>query len=151
MSIAIALHVLFVVFWVGGMAFAMLVLRPIVASQLEPPQQAAFMTAILKRFFILVWHAAIIIPVTGFWAIFAGYGGFSALGPHIHYMAGVGSLMILIFIYLYFLVFLPFKNATAVGDKEKAQKLMGRLRALIWTNLILGVSVVLVASFGSYL
>ena len=151
MSIAISLHVLFVVLWVGGMAFAMLVLRPIVADQLEPSQQATFMTAVLNRFFILVWHAAIIIPVTGFWAIFAGYGGFSTVGPHIHYMAGVGSLMVLIFVYLYFLVFLPFKHAIAAGNKEQARTLMGRLRALIWINLVLGISVVLVASFGSYL
>ena len=150
MSIAISLHVLFVVIWVGGMAFAMLVLRPVVADQLEPPKQAAFMTAVLKRFFILVWHAIIIIPVTGFWAIFSGYGGFSALGPHIHYMIGIGSLMILIFLYLYFFTFIPFKTALAAGDKEKAGTLMGRMRTLIWTNLGLGISVVLVASFGSY-
>ena len=151
MSIAISLHVLFVVFWIGGMAFAMLVLRPIVAEQLEPLKQATFMTAVLKRFFVLVWHAVVIIPVTGFWAIFSGYGGFSGLGLHIHYMIGVGSLMVLIFLYLYFLAFLPFKNALAADDKDKARTLMGRLRALIWINLVLGISVVLVASFGSYL
>ena len=51
MSLAMALHVLFAVIWVGGMIFAMVVMRPVVGGQLEASQQGPFMTAILERFF----------------------------------------------------------------------------------------------------
>ena len=37
MTLAISLHVLAAVIWVGGMFFAWIVLRPVAASQLEPP------------------------------------------------------------------------------------------------------------------
>ena len=39
-NLAYAVHVLFAVLWVGGMAFAILALRPALAV-LEPPQRLA--------------------------------------------------------------------------------------------------------------
>ena len=41
MSVLIALHVLAVVVWVGGMFFAYMAVRPVAASLLEPAQRAA--------------------------------------------------------------------------------------------------------------
>lgn len=149
MMAAKALHVLFAVIWVGGMIFVQLALRPVVVAQLAPPAQAALMRAVLDRFFVLVWLAVLIIPLTGFWTIFAGYGGMSHLGAHIHYMTGIGSLMVLIYIGLFFFLFIPFKRALAAGQPERARALMTRLRLLIWVNLVLGVSVILVASGGA--
>lgn len=37
MSIALILHILAAVIWVGGMFFAYVVLRPVAAGQLQPP------------------------------------------------------------------------------------------------------------------
>ena len=39
MALALALHVIAAVIWVGGMLFAHMMLRPVAAAQLEPPQR----------------------------------------------------------------------------------------------------------------
>ena len=51
MSIALALHVLAITVWVGGMFFAYMVLRPIAASQLQPPQRLPLWQGVFSRFF----------------------------------------------------------------------------------------------------
>ena len=150
MSFVMSLHVLFAVVWVGGMIFAMLVMRPVVSTQLEPPQQGPFMAAILKRFFHLVWAAVIIVPVSGFWTVFAVYGGFKGLAPHVHIMMALGCVMVAIFVFIYFGLFGPFKKAVAAKEPLKAGPKMAKMRALIWINLVLGVITVLVATAGKY-
>ena len=39
MALAITLHILGAVIWVGGMFFAYMALRPVAAALLEPPQR----------------------------------------------------------------------------------------------------------------
>jgi uncharacterized membrane protein len=63
-QIAFALHVIFAALWVGGMAFAILALRPALAV-LEPPQRLALMGRVHKRFFLIVWHAMPIVLLSG--------------------------------------------------------------------------------------
>ncbi|KAG1694742.1 Bifunctional purine biosynthesis protein PurH [Nymphon striatum] len=53
MSIALSLHVLAVVIWVGGMFFAHQALRPAAVSTLEPPLRLQLWVATFKRFFPL--------------------------------------------------------------------------------------------------
>ena len=60
------LHLLAAILWVGGMAFAMLVLRPSLAV-LEPPQRLALHAQVFRRFFLMIWHAMPIAVLTG-WA-----------------------------------------------------------------------------------
>ncbi|MCB0367011.1 MAG: CopD family protein [Bdellovibrionaceae bacterium] len=150
MSLAMALHVLFAVIWVGGMIFAMVVMRPVVGGQLEASQQGPFMTAILERFFKLVWAAVIIVPATGFWTVMSVYGGFKGLGAHVHLMTAVGLVMVAIFVFIYFALYRPFKAAVAAKKPQVAGPKMAKMRLLIWTNLVLGVLVVLVATAGKY-
>ncbi|MFO1371363.1 MAG: hypothetical protein U1F42_02880 [Candidatus Competibacteraceae bacterium] len=78
MAIVYALHLLFAVIWVGGMIFSQLALHPVAVAQLEPPRRIAFMTAVLERFFRLVWVAIIVLPTTGVWLI-TGYGAIARL------------------------------------------------------------------------
>ena len=148
MAFAYALHVLFAVVWVGGMIFAQLALRPVAVAQLEPPRRIAFLTAVLGRFFWLVWAAVVILPLTGFWLI-AGYGGMARLGWHIHLMTGVGIVMVLIYLTLFLAVFLPLRQAVAAGDWAVAGRRLEWTRRLLWTNLLLGVLVVLTAALGA--
>src|SRR5574338_244978 len=58
------LHLLGVVIWVGGMAFAYLCLRPAV-TLLAPPQRLTVMSGALDRFFPLVWASLGCILVSG--------------------------------------------------------------------------------------
>ena len=58
------LHILSAVFWVGGMFFAYLVLRPSLLV-LEPNQRMLVHTQVFRRFFRVVWHAMPLSIATG--------------------------------------------------------------------------------------
>ena len=57
MGIALLLHALAAVVWVGGMFFAHMALRPVAASLLEPPQRLALWVGVFSRFFPWVFVA----------------------------------------------------------------------------------------------
>ncbi|MCX7168828.1 MAG: hypothetical protein NTY41_00670, partial [Proteobacteria bacterium] len=57
------LHLISVTVWVGGMFFAYVCLRPVVAAQLQPPQRLPLWAAVFARFFPWVWLAVVLIPV----------------------------------------------------------------------------------------
>ena len=73
--LTISLHALAAVIWVGGMFFAYMALRPVAAQLLEPPIRLELWSQTLAQFFPWVWLAVIALPATGYWIIFAVYGG----------------------------------------------------------------------------
>ena len=66
MGIALLLHVLAAVVWVGGMFFAYAALRPVAVSQLEPPLRLALWAGVFSKFFPWVFVAIAILLITGF-------------------------------------------------------------------------------------
>jgi len=62
--LTLILHVLSVIIWVGGMFFAYMCLRPIAASQLEPPVRLQLWVGVFGKFFPFVWLAVILLPLT---------------------------------------------------------------------------------------
>ena len=151
MGIALLLHALAAVVWVGGMFFAYVVLRPVAASQLETPQRLALWAGVLGKFFPWVFVAIGILLLTGFWMVFSFYGGFGAVGPYVHLMLWLGILMMLIFMHVYFAAFKRLKLAVAAEDWTLGAGKLAQIRLLIAINLVLGVCVVAIASGGRYL
>lgn len=151
MNLALLLHVLSVVVWVGGMFFAYVVLRPEAASQLEPPARLALWAGVFRRFFPWVFVAIGLILITGFWIIFSVYGGFAALGLRIHLMLGIGSVMMLIFFHMYFVPFKRLKQAVAVTDWQAGGRQLAQIRVLVGINLLLGLVTVAIAAGGRFL
>jgi len=151
MSIAITLHLLAVVVWVGGMFFAYMALRPVAASLLEPPLRMPLWSQTFARFFPWVWASVILIPVTGYWMILKVFGGFQSLALYIHIMQGMGVLMILIFLHVFFAPYQRLKKAVTAGDFPAAGKALAQIRRLIGTNLLLGLTLIIIASSGRYL
>ena len=47
-------HLAAAIFWMGGMAFMVLALRPPLAEQLQPPARLQLLAAVLGRFFVVV-------------------------------------------------------------------------------------------------
>ncbi|MEK7716744.1 MAG: hypothetical protein AAB322_03200, partial [Pseudomonadota bacterium] len=70
MSIAISLHLLATIIWVGGMFFAYMALRPVAATLLPPAQRMPLWVQTFARFFPWVWAAVIILPATGYWMLY---------------------------------------------------------------------------------
>lgn len=151
MALAITLHILAAVIWVGGMFFAYVALRPVAASLLEPPLRTPLWAQTFARFFPWVWLAVLILPVTGYWLIFYVFEGFPNAGTHVHIMQVTGWIMILIFLHVFFAPFRRLKKAVAANDWSGAGKQLGQIRTLIGANLVLGLITVTVATGGRYL
>ena len=151
MGIALLLHLLSAVIWVGGMFFAHQVLRPVAVRQLEPPQRLALWAGVFARFFPWVFVAIAILLASGFWMVLAFYGGFDAVGWHVHVMLGLGTLMILIFLHVYFVPYRRLRRAVAAGDWPAGGRSLAQIRVLVGVNLVLGLLVSAIASGGRYL
>jgi len=151
MDIAIALHMLATVVWVGGMFFAYMALRPVAASLLEPPQRLPLWSQVFARFFPWVWMSAVLLMVTGLWMVKSAFGGFGHVGLYIHLMAGLGTLMMLLFAYVFFVPYRSLKQALAADDLPEAGRRLAQIRIIIGVNLTLGLIVTVVASAGRYL
>lgn len=151
MAVAITLHILCAVIWVGGMFFAYVALRPVAADLLEPPLRLPLWANTFARFFPWVWLAIVIMPATGYWTIVYVFEGFRNAGAHVQVMQATGWTMILIFLHVYFAPFRRLKQAVAVKDWAAGGKQLGQIRSLIGINLILGLITVVVATGGRYL
>jgi uncharacterized membrane protein len=151
MLVSITLHVLAAVIWVGGMFFAYMALRPAAAIVLEPPLRLQLWVQVFKRFFFWVWLSIIMLLASGYWMVFGFYGGFSHVGPHIHIMHGVGIVMILIYMHVFFSSYRKLKHAVIVEDYPEGGKVLAQIRKLVGANILLGLTVVAVASGGRFI
>lgn len=150
-ALAIGLHALSAVLWVGGMFFAHQVLRPVAARQFEPPQRLQLWAQVFSRFFPWVWLWVILLPITGYWLVFELFGGMAAVGLHVHIMQGLGWLMILLFLHLYFAPYRRLREAVITEQWPEAAKQLNQIRLIVGTNLGLGLIVSAVAAGGRYL
>ena len=69
MFLLLALHTLAAVLWVGGMFFALVVLRP-AADGLDGPERLRLWRRVFARFFPWVWVAVATLLVTGYIMLF---------------------------------------------------------------------------------
>lgn len=151
MGIAVLLHVLGVVIWVGGMFFAHQMLRPVAASQLEPPFRLRLWVGVFGRFFPWVWGCIVVILLTGLWVIFAVFGGFANTPPYVHAMFGMGLAMMAIFMHVFFAPYRRLRKAVESEDWPAGAKALAQIRQLVGINTVLGVLTIAVASGGRYL
>ncbi len=150
MSLAITLHLLAAVIWVGGMFFAYTALRPAAGALLEPLARQALWAQVFSRFFPWVWLAILVLFASGFWMIFGVLGGMAKVGMHIHLMMTLGIVMALIFMHIYFAPFRRLKQVVAQGDWQGGAGKLNQIRLLIALNLALGLIVVCIAAAGPY-
>ncbi len=142
--IALTLHLLGTIVWVGGMFFAHMALRPAAAAELEPDRRLPLLYRTLSGFFPWVWVSIALILGSGYW-IFLGFWGGQA-GLYVHVMQGIGLLMTAIFTYIYSVPFSRMGRALAQGEIALAGALMASIRRLIGTNLVLGLITTVIGS-----
>ena len=138
----LAIHLLSSVIWVGGMFFAVVILRPGLAV-LDATPKLQFHMVTLKKFFFYVWHVMPLMILTGWAMVFLVWGGFAALPWSINVMQALGILMALVFLYAYFGPWQRLRRAI-----RPAPDLVPRIRSLIVTNLVLGLVTVAIGAFG---
>lgn len=148
-AMAIALHVLAAIIWIGGMFFGFLAVRPALGG-LEVLLRAKLWAGIFQRFFPWVWAAILVLLGTGIYMVQDSFDGFSHAPIFVHVMMGLGVLMMLLFAHLFFAPYKRLKRAVASSDPTMAAKAMVQVRILMAVNLIIGVIVVIVAMLGSF-
>ena len=148
-TIALILHTIAAVVWVGGMFFALVALRPATAP-LDPGPRLELWARVLGRFFAWVIAAIVLLLASGYAMIAWVYAGFAGVGLHVHIMQGIGIVMMLAFFHLYFAPWRRFRAALARRDYPVAARQLNQIRWIVVLNLILGLVTVAVGGSGRY-
>ena len=146
MSIALSLHVLAIVVWVGGMFFAHQALRPAAVSTLEPPLRLQLWVATFKRFFPWVWLCVIVVLTTGTWMMMQ----FPKAPIFVHSMLGLGVIMMMIFMHVYFALYNKLKTAVSAENWPDGGKALGKIRTMVGINTVIGIVTIVIATAGKF-
>ena len=149
LSLSVALHALAAIIWVGGMGFAIMSLRP-AAGPLDGPVRLGLWQRVFLRFFVWVWIAVIVLPVTGYVMVWGQWGGLGSMPLHAHLMHGLGWVMVAIFLYLWFGPYRSFKAELTAGNPPGAAAALNRVRLTVMTNLVLGLINAAIGASGQY-
>lgn len=150
MRISLLLHLLGAVIWIGGMFFAYLALRPAAAKLLAPPQRLPLWRETLRRFFLWVWIAIVLLYASGLHMLASAYGVRAAPG-YVIAMAALASVMSVIFAFVYFVPFAALGRSVDAEEWKTAGAALNRIRQLVATNLVLGLVTLAVAVIGGLL
>jgi uncharacterized membrane protein len=148
LAIALGLHQLATIVWVGGMFFAHLALRPAVKEFVKVPDRLLLMRAVFRRFFPWVWVAILLLWTSGLWVFLAVAQG--KAGPHVHTMMGLAAVMTVVFVYIYAIPYRKLKAAIELENWSWAGAKLALIRRLILVNLILGMITALAGSTGRF-
>ena len=129
------LHIAGTIFWMGGMAFMVLALRPSL-GQLQPPVRLPLVVDVLRRFFVVVMISIVLLLATGLVMMLSVPRGMAP--PGWHAMSGLGILMMLVFGHIFFGPFRRLKLAVAAQDWAEGGKRMNQIAMLVKFNLALG-------------
>jgi uncharacterized membrane protein len=142
-DVLLAIHLLAAAAWVGGMLYALVVLRPALAV-LDATARMQLHMQTLKRFFLVVWHAMPLMLLTGWGMIFAVWGGMAHLPWAVNAMQGLAIVMAAVFLWIFFGPWKRLRRAIRPGPE-----VLSRIRQLIAVNLALGTLTIIVAAFAN--
>jgi uncharacterized membrane protein len=129
-------HLAAAVFWMGGMGFLLLALRPALHAQLQPPLRLPLIAQVLARFFAMVGISAAVLLASGVWLLLQA--GSAGVPPGWHTMAGLGLVMVLIFGHIWFAPYRRLRRAVAASDWPAGGKSMGQITLLARINFAIG-------------
>lgn len=129
-------HLAAAVFWMGGMGFLLLALRPALHAQLQPPLRLPLIAQVLARFFAMVGISAAVLLASGVWLLLQA--GSAGVPPGWHAMAGLGLVMVLIFGHIWFAPYRRLRRAVAASDWPAGGKSMGQITLLARINFAIG-------------
>lgn len=144
MILAKYLHILGFTVWVGGMFFAYMVLRPVAAAKLEPPQRLTLWSEVFGTFFPWVWLSVALILGSGLYMM-------ALIGKpplYVTAMLVLGVVMMAIFAHVFFAPYKRLKAAVAMQDWKSGGAALGQIRKLIGANLILGMLTITLGKTG---
>ena len=141
----LALHNLAALVWVGGMFFAWMILRPAAVSALQAPERLRLWLDVFPRFFVWVWAAVLILPVSGVGLLHMGFGGFAAVPMHVQLMIGLYLVMLSLFLRVQLLLLPPLRRAVEAADWPAGGAALAAIRRMVGANLLVGLLLVAIA------
>ena len=145
-ALAYSLHVLAALIWVGGMFFAWMVLRPAAVTALEGPARLKLWVEVFQRFFVWVWFAVVILPISGVGLLQMRFNGFETAPRYVQIMMGLYIVMVALFIRIQSLQLPELRKAVEAQAWADGAAVMGRIRRLVGCNRIVGLVLVAIAA-----
>ncbi|MDY0915125.1 CopD family protein [Pseudomonas viridiflava] len=145
-STVYTLHLLAALVWVGGMFFAWMVLRPAIIAALEGPSRLKVWVQVFPRFFVWVWAAVIVLPITGIGMIQLNFTSFETAPRYVQIMMGLYVVMVALFLRIHSLQLPELQRAVEAERWSEGVAALGRIRRLVGINLIIGLAVVVIAA-----
>ncbi|MBI6683856.1 CopD family protein [Pseudomonas viridiflava] len=145
-STVYTLHLLAALVWVGGMFFAWMVLRPAIIAALEGPSRLKVWVQVFPRFFVWVWAAVIVLPITGIGMIQLNFTSFETAPRYVQIMMGLYVVMVALFLRIHSLQLPELQRAVEAEQWSEGAAALGRIRRLVGINLIIGLAVVVIAA-----
>jgi uncharacterized membrane protein len=140
------LHVLAATVWVGGMFFAWMVLRPAAVAVLQAPERLTLWADVFRRFFVWVWVAVLVLPLSGIGMWHMRFGPLESAPRYVHIMAGLYLVMLALFLRIQLLQLPVLKHAVEAERWPDGGAVLGQIRRLVGINLVLGLLVIALAS-----
>ncbi|MDH0747501.1 DUF2269 family protein [Pseudomonas sp. GD03842] len=145
-ALVYVLHVVSAVLWVGGMFFAWMILRPAVIAALEGPARLKLWIQVFPRFFVWVWCAVIMLPVTGIGMININFSGFQTAPRYVQVMIGLYIVMTALFLRISTLNLPQLRKSVEAEQWAEGAAALGGIRRLVGINLLIGIAVVAIAA-----
>lgn len=145
-ALAYSLHVLAALVWVGGMFFAWMILRPAAMAALEGPARLKLWVQVFQRFFVWVWVAVVLLPISGVGMIQLRFSGFETAPRYVQVMMGLYIVMVALFIRIQSLQLPDLRRAVEAQDWAAGAAALGRIRRLVGINLLIGLALVAIAA-----
>ena len=129
-------HIAGAIFWMGGMSFMVMALRPALHARQEPPLRLPLVVEVLKRFFLVVIASIVLLLATGVPLLLQIPGAQAPRGWHA--MAGLGVVMMLVFGHIFFAPWRRLQQAVAAQQWPEGGQRMNQIALLVKLNLGLG-------------
>ena len=82
--------------------------------------------------------------------MFLYFGGFAGAGLYIHVMQGIGIVMMMLFMHLFFGPWRRFSAAVDKGQFPEAANKLAQIRLIVAVNLMLGLLTIIVGASGRF-
>ena len=148
-GLVLAIHILAVIIWLGGLFFLAVVLGPS-AKFLDAAAAPSFWRRTLSRSLAWGWLSLVVIVGTGVAMVFLVFGGYGYL-PNIHRVnMAIGIPAIALYGYTSLVPWRQFGRAARSNDRVVAAKKLHQVRTLLATILVLALSAAFMSALGRY-
>ena len=149
-GLVLAIHILAVIIWLGGLFFLVVVLGPS-AKSLDAAAAPSFWHRTLSHSLAWGWVSLVAIVGTGVALVFLVFGGYGGHVPNIHRVnMAIGIPAIALYGYTSLMPWRQFGHAARSNDRVVAAKKLHQVRTLLATILVLALSAAFMSALGRY-